>query len=227
MREIAERAIARAMKAGASYADARAIAYRHQAIHTKNGAAEALSDMTEQGIGVRVIADGAWGFAGTASATPTGAEEAADLAVRIAKASASLSATKAELAPVSPARGEWHSQFDIDPFSVPLEPKLALLLEADKIMREDARRSRGNRGDELRTREEKWFASSEGASIAQTRIQSGGMIQAMAEGEGEVQRRSYPELAGRRQREPRLGVHGVAGPRRRTHGAQQMRRRRC
>jgi TldD protein len=41
-------------------------------------------------------------------------------------------------------------------------------------------------------REEKWFASSEGASIAQTRVQSGGMIQALAEGDGEVQRRTYP-----------------------------------
>jgi len=191
VREIAERSIARAMKAGASYADARAIAYRHQAIHTKNGAAEALSDMTEQGVGVRVIADGAWGFAGTASATPAGVEEAADLAVRIAKASASLSPTKAELAPASPARDEWHSQFDVDPFSVPLERKLALLLEADKIMRETPG-VRVATGQMNFAREEKWFASSEGASIAQTRVQSGGMIQAMAEGEGEVQRRSFP-----------------------------------
>ena len=191
MREITERAVSRAIAAGASYADARAIVLRHQTIHTKNGSADALADSTEQGLGVRVIADGAWGFASTSSLASAEVDASAELAVRVAKASATLSPTQAELAPQEPLRGEWTSQAKVDPFSVPLKSKLGLLLEADGIMRA-VPGIRVATGHMNFVREEKWFASSEGASIAQTRTQSGGMIQAMAEGAGEVQRRSFP-----------------------------------
>jgi TldD protein len=191
MREIVEQAVARARAAGASYADARAITSRHQAIHTKNGTPDALTDASEVGLGVRVIAEGAWGFASTSSLTPSDIGVTAELAVRIARASAALRAQPVALAPLPPSREEWASEFEVDPFSVPLETRLALLLEADRVMREVS----GVRlaiGQMNFMREEKWFASSEGAQTLQTRVQSGGMIQAVAEGDGEVQRRSYP-----------------------------------
>ena len=191
MRELVTRAVERARAAGATYADARAVVRRTQEINTKNGAPEGLSDSTDRGVGIRVIADGAWGFAGTASAKAEDVEAAADLAVRIARASATLSREKVELAPESPIRGEWASEYQTDPFSVPLERKLALLLDADKIAREVSG-VRVASGEMNLVREEKWFASSEGADIVQTRLQSGAGIQAMAEGGGEVQRRSFP-----------------------------------
>ena len=191
MKELADLAVARAEAAGASYADARAILRRHQSIHTRNGAADALTDATDRGIGVRVIAQGAWGFASTASLAPGDVDATADLAVRIARASATLLSSQVVLAPQDPACGEWASQFKVDPFTVPLAQKLSLLLDADKALRE-VPGVRVATGELNLLREEKWFASSEGASIVQTRIQSGGMIQALAEGDGEVQRRSYP-----------------------------------
>ena len=191
MNELVQRAVSRAVAAGATYADARALVRRHQSINTKNGAPIALSDLTEQGIGVRVIADGAWGFAATASLNNGDVDAAAELAVRIARASASLAAHRVELAPLAPAQVEWQSEYAVDPFAVPLEQKLGLLLDADKVMREVSG-VRVATGELNFIREEKWFASSEGAELVQTRIQSGGMIQAIAEGEGEVQRRSYP-----------------------------------
>ncbi len=182
---------ANAVRAGASYADARVVRHRHQSINTKNGAALALSDAMEEGLGVRVIADGAWGFAATASLPPEDVDAAADLAVRIARASASLTAERVELAPLTPVQAEWHSPYQVDPFALPLEQKLAVLLDADKVMREVSG-VRVATGELNFHRDEKWFADSEGADIYQTRVQSGGMIQAIAEGEGEVQRRSYP-----------------------------------
>ncbi len=191
MREFVKRAVARAQAAGASYADARALVKRQQTINTKNGAPEGLSDSTEQGIGIRVIADGAWGFASTASPRPEDMDAAAELAVRIARASAKLSSEKIELAPLKPVTAEWASEYKTDSFEVSLDKKLALLLEADRIMRE-VPGLRLASGEMTLVREEKWFASSEGADIAQTRLQSGAGIQAMAEGDGEVQRRSYP-----------------------------------
>jgi len=191
MREIAERAVDRARAVGATYADARAILRHQQAIHTKNGAPEALTDSTELGLGVRVIANGAWGFASASSVTPSDLEATAELAVRIARASATLTAERVELAPQEPQRGEWSSECKVDPFAIPLERKLEVLLEADSLMREVSG-VRVATGQMDFVREEKWLASSEGASIVQSRFQSGGMIQAMAEGSGEVQRRSYP-----------------------------------
>ncbi len=191
MREIAQRAVARARAAGASYADARAIVTRHQSVQTKNGSPEGLADSTDQGIGVRVIADGAWGFAGTCSCGPPEVDEAAELAVRIARSSAALSTEDAQLAPQQPLQAEWSSDYQTDPFSVPLEKKLALLLDADRLMREVSG-VRVATGELNFVREEKWFASSEGADIVQTRLQSGGGIQALAEGNGELQRRSHP-----------------------------------
>ncbi len=191
MRELVRRAVERAQAEGASYADARAVIRRTQEINTKNGAPEGLSDATDRGVGVRVIADGAWGFAGTSSPRAEDVEAAAGLAVRIARASATLSPNKVELAPQGPVQAEWASEHRVDPFSVPLEKKLALLLEADRIVREVSG-VRVASGEMNLVREEKWFASSEGAEIVQTRIQSGAGIQAMAEGNGEVQRRSFP-----------------------------------
>ncbi len=195
MKDLVARAVERARAAGATYADARAVVSRTQEINTKNGAPEGLSDSTDQGIGIRVIANGAWGFASTASPRGEDADEAAELAVRVARASATLSAGSIELAPQDTHQAEWSSEYECDPFSVSLEKKLALLLEADRVMREVSG-VRVASGEMTFVREEKWFASSEGADIVQTRIQSGAGIQAMAEGNGEVQRRSYPASHG-------------------------------
>ncbi len=195
MRDLAARAVQRARAAGATYADARAVVSRTQEINTKNGAPEGLSDSTDQGVGIRVIAEGAWGFASTASRREEDVDEAAELAVRIARASATLSAGSVALAPQDPCQAEWSSDYERDPFAVPLEKKLGLLLEADRQMREVSG-VRVASGEMTFVREEKWFVSSEGAEIVQTRLQSGAGIHAMAEGNGEVQRRSYPASHG-------------------------------
>ncbi len=191
MKELVQRAVSRARSAGATYADARAIITRRQTINTKNGAAEGIADATDRGLGIRVIADGAWGFVGTSSLAPADVDDAADLAVRIARASATLASASVELASQEPIQAEWSSQYEVDPFAVPLEKKLALLLDADKLMREVPGVDVAT-GELNLVREEKWFASSDGADLIQSRIQSGGMIQALAQGNGEVQRRSYP-----------------------------------
>ena len=57
-------AVDAAVSAGASYADARGVFRRSQSVATKNGNVEAVSDVETEGIGVRVLVDGSWGFAG-------------------------------------------------------------------------------------------------------------------------------------------------------------------
>ncbi|MDQ5820117.1 MAG: TldD/PmbA family protein, partial [Actinomycetota bacterium] len=63
MRDLCESAVEAALAAGASYADARAVVRRSQSVRTKNGRVEDVNDVESEGIGVRVLVAGAWGFA--------------------------------------------------------------------------------------------------------------------------------------------------------------------
>src|SRR5919108_575218 len=63
MQALCEAAVDVALGAGASYADARAVSLRRQLVVTKNRNVDDVSDAESEGIGVRVLVDGAWGFA--------------------------------------------------------------------------------------------------------------------------------------------------------------------
>ncbi|NIM05843.1 MAG: TldD/PmbA family protein [Armatimonadetes bacterium] len=189
--DIAQRAIDAALAAGATYADVRIVRQKGESITVKNNEVETLSSSHEEGIGVRVVADGAWGFACTNSPDPKEIEETAKVAVRVARASARTSREPVELSEVEPARDVWKSELKIDPFDVPLEDKISLLKEADRAMRQFPK-VRVALGRLVFMQEEKWFLSSEGAEIEQHRTESGGMISATAIEGDEVQTRSYP-----------------------------------
>jgi len=175
------------------YADIRFVSRCGESAEVKNGQVSAVTATEDSGFGVRVLKDGAWGFA--SSSTP-GLEEVlavADRAVSIAKASAMVEGEKAELAPVEPAEGSWKSPYKKDPFKVKLEDKLSLLLEAEKLVRkgggESVRVAQAGCGAQ---REEKSFASTEGSYIEQEITETGGGVSAFAVGPGDMQRRSYP-----------------------------------
>ena len=102
MRDLALAAVDAAAAAGAEYADARALTRRLQSIATRNRAVEAVVDGETEGIGVRVLAGGAWGFACDRRLSPEGARDAALRAVSFARASGSRSSRPVELAPYLP-----------------------------------------------------------------------------------------------------------------------------
>ncbi|MCC6443925.1 MAG: TldD/PmbA family protein [Armatimonadetes bacterium] len=191
MHEITEAALARAQEAGASYADIRVIRRQHEGIQVKNGKVESLAGEEEYGFGVRVIADGAWGFASSFQADREEAERVAEIAVRIARASARWKQEDVALAPEPAATGVFESPLEKDPFEVPLEEKISLLLDADRILRQRPE-VKVAEAEMNFFRDHILFASSEGACIEQIKIESGAGVSATAvEGE-EVQRRSYP-----------------------------------
>src|SRR5213595_3840340 len=107
MKEIAEWALNTAALRGASYADARIVDERSRALATKNGKIGSASDSESLGIGVRVIADGAWGYAASDDLSRTAVEATAARAVEIAKASARVKQSDIRLAPEKPATAEW------------------------------------------------------------------------------------------------------------------------
>src|SRR3990172_4052753 len=131
MRAVSEAAVASALAAGAGYADARAVERRTQHVSTRNGQVETVDDSETAGIGVRVLVDGAWGFACDRRLDVEGARDAALHAVAFARASARATRRRVELAPLEPQTGEYRTPAERDPIEVPLDEKGALCLRAE------------------------------------------------------------------------------------------------
>jgi TldD protein len=193
--ELAGNALDAALAAGAGYADARVVRRRAQLVATKNGEVDSVSDSETEGIGVRVLVDGAWGFAGDPRLSEEGARDAALRAVSFARASAAHARKRVELAQLAPANGEYVPAVERDPIEVPLEEKITLCLRAeDGMRRPEVKITEAN----VRAmREERVFRSSEGTRVRQQLVECGGGIDALAvSDDGRVQDRSYPSAHG-------------------------------
>jgi TldD protein len=195
MQEIASWALNLAALRGASYADTRIADDRHRALSTKNGRIGTASDSESQGISVRVITDGAWGFASCDDLSRSAVEATAAKAVEIAKASARVKQRDVQLASEKPHSAEWTSPFEIDPFTTSVEQNLDLLLKIDSELRSVAGVTLAETNMNFR-REEQWFASSQGANIHQTKYTTGVGYAAFAFAGNEIQKRSYPNSYG-------------------------------
>ena len=114
---------------GATYADARAMHIRQRDLTTKNGAVGNLAQSESIGIGIRVLANGAWGFASTDKLTREGVSACAAQAVSIAKASAFAKRGDVKMVPESAYIDSWQAPLQKDPFEIPLEVSLKNFLE--------------------------------------------------------------------------------------------------
>ena len=195
MQQLANWAMETAKRRGATYSDVRVMDVRLRDISTKNGEVGALAESESLGIGIRVIASGAWGFASSDRLTREGVEACAAEAVAIAKASALAKLENVALAPEHAHVDTWQNPFLKDPFRIPVERQMDLLLAADKEMR----RVKGvtvAEGSMSFRRIEQLFASSTGSSIHQIKMQSGAGIVATSFAGTEIQKRSYPNSFG-------------------------------
>ena len=188
MRALAEAAVDAALGAGASYADARAVSMRRQYVITKNGQVDDMSDAESAGVGVRVLVDGAWGFAGVGHLDESGARDAALRAVEFARAAPGRHETN--LAPVEPHTGQYRTPLERDPFAVPLTEKIDLCLRAEDGMRHDD--VKVTVAMIRAQREHKVLISSEGTNVEQDIYECGGGIDAYASTHEVSQVRSYP-----------------------------------
>jgi len=202
MFDLAQVAIETARRRGASYADARVVDIRSRDLSTKNGEVGTLNEAESLGLGIRVIAAGAWGFASTDRLTREGVSACAARAVAIARASALAKRKDVVLAPESPVVDTWQSLFIKDPFHIPVERQLDLLLAADAEMRRVKGITLAETGMAFR-RIEQFYVSTEGSHIHQVKMQSGGGIVATSFAGDEIQKRSYPNSFG--------GQHALQG----------------
>jgi TldD protein len=195
MKELAAWALNIANQRGAAYADVRVIDDRSRALATKNGKIGNASDSRSQGFNIRVLMDGAWGFASSAELDRTSVETTAARAVDIAKASARVKQSDVQLAPEKAVTVEWTTPHQIDPFSISIEQNLALLQKIDGELRSVTGVTLAETNMNFR-REEQWFFSSEGSDIHQTKYTTGAGYVAYAFAGSEIQKRSYPNSFG-------------------------------
>ncbi|MBM3260106.1 MAG: TldD/PmbA family protein [Candidatus Sericytochromatia bacterium] len=195
MREVLEWCLDACAAKHVTYADGRFVRTQSEAINVVNGDVTRLSSEESVGLGVRVLVDGAWGFAATSDLGRSRVEAASTRAIAIARAASHGRRPGLSLGPPVRSRGHWQTPFLVDPFTVPLGDKLALLCEADDAM---ARVSgiRVRQAMMAWDRHHKFFGNTEGAFVEQTLTEVACALEARAEVEGRSAARSYPDARG-------------------------------
>ncbi len=195
MRQIAETALDAAVRVGASYADARAVESRERALATKNGRVGHLGAAESAGVGVRVLVDGCWGFAATDELSRQALEACGRRAVEVARASGAARKHDVALAPEDNCEAVWIAPCAIDPFAMPVERQLALLLAVDATLRRQRGVTLAETGMVFERRRQV-FVSTLGSVIDQTRTVTGAGFTAHSYRDQEIQKRSYPNSFG-------------------------------
>ena len=187
--------IAYLKKCGVDYADVRLVETRFQGLGVRNGQVERSVAAEDRGFGIRVLHKGAWGFAASATVGEAEMRRVADRAIEVARATLICRGEPVRLASVEPAVDRYRTPVKKDPFRVPLDARLDLLLRATALLaRHPMIKAAEGSMDFYRTR--KWFASTEGAAIEQDLWETGAGIQATAVEGDEAQTRSYPNSHG-------------------------------
>jgi TldD protein len=163
---LADTALGAATQAGASYADVRIGRYLNQFITTRDLNVENVTNTESAGVGVRVIANGAYGFAATNDMSPDGVANAARQAVAIARANAKLQTEPVRLAP-TPGVGEvsWATPHTRDWRAVPIKDKAEMLIAANKAGMDSG--ASFMQSLLFQVNQQKYFASTDGSYIDQ------------------------------------------------------------
>ena len=181
-------ALNEAKKLKATYCDIRIGRYRNQNVvlraQPERGTGKTLEVPNIQedstfGFGVRVIAQGSWGFASSPIVTPEEIVRITGEAVAIARANSTFQQSPVQLAPVKAYTDYWVAPHDKDPFEVPMPEKIELLHSVVTEIKKNTRIFSGNANLQFRS-EDKYFASSDGSSIQQLILQTFGGAQAGA-----------------------------------------------
>jgi len=189
------RALDAAKSAGAEYADARVSLNRTQNINTRERRVGGLSDNETFGVGVRVLVQGSWGFAATSELTDEGVVRVARQAAAQAKANRTPGRKPVTLAPApGNQRGTWRSDAKVDPFTIPVEEKVALLLAANAAAMKNPQ-ARFVNSSMFFLKEEKSYANTEGALVSQTIFRTQPSVTVTAVAQGDFQSRQSNDIA--------------------------------
>jgi TldD protein len=165
-KQLADIALNTAKSKGATYADVRIGRYLNQSLSTREKRVDAIANTESYGMGIRVIANGSWGFASTDKMDKDSIAKAAAMAVQIAKVNSKLLTEPVQLAPQK-GYGEvsWKTPVEINGFSIPIREKIELLLAVNA----EALKAGVNyvNSSLFLINEQKYFASTDGSYIDQ------------------------------------------------------------
>ena len=190
-----KKAIEIANKHKVDFGDIRIVEERIQDLSVKNGEVGGFKDSNSLGFGVRILLNGAWGFASSDIMSIKEVEKTTLLAINIAKASSLLKEKKVRLAKEDIYEDIWQTPFIIDPFDVPIEDKFDLLFKIDSILRKKPEIKSAISSLNFK-REHQYHMTTEGSKIEQILLNSGAAYSATAVSNNEVQIRSYPSGRG-------------------------------
>ena len=165
-KRLADAGLNAAKAAGATYADVRIGRSLNQGVITREKQVQNISSTESYGVGIRVIANGTWGFAATNTVTEAGIAKAAQLAVQIAKANSKVQKEQVKLAPLK-GHGEvaWKTPIQQNAFEVPIKDKVDLLLSVNAKALELG--ASFVNSVLFQVNEQKYFASTDGSYIDQ------------------------------------------------------------
>lgn len=193
--DICEAALNVATAGGASYADVRTVDQEDEVLSVVTGELAQATLNEDRGVGIRVIVDDAWGFSSTDSLDRESIIAATERALAIARAGSTVKVEGVRLDELAPIQDIWCTPVLIDPFSVSVEDKLALLFQIDERLRGDDRVVRTTAMSNIR-RERQLFMTSHGSRIRQELIRTGSGFTVTAVQNGEAQVRSWPMAFG-------------------------------
>lgn len=165
-KELADAALTAARAKGATYTDVRIGRYLNQFVSARDKRVQGVANTESFGVGIRVIANGCWGFAATNKVTKESVAKTAQEAVAVAKANAKLQGEAVKLAPQK-GYGEvsWKTPLEINAFEVPIKEKVDLLLNVNDIALQGG--ASFVNSALFAVNEQKYFASSDGSYIDQ------------------------------------------------------------
>jgi len=173
MEDFIELALKKAESKRADFAECRFFGYEIEEIMVRNGQIEVLKRSKDIGYGVRVLKNGAWGFASTAIIEKSTVDEIVGAAIKEAEATSRRIKKPVELTEEPIIKDRYVTPFKTNPFEVDLLEKIEILKKADSIMAE--------KGDVIKVRENAMdfvkinldYGNSEGTLISQQELFSG------------------------------------------------------
>jgi TldD protein len=179
------------------YAEVRFVDTEGEHLRVRDGRPEQITAEASRGVAIRVLAEKAWGFACSADLTEGAVRRAAERALAVARASGSVARSPVTFPEQGPSRGRYATRVAVDPFTIPLDDKLAILDAPVRALRQgDARLASAEAWMDW-TRQRKHLLTTEGTDVTQsfTFGACGMHVYARAD-DGTSQRRGYPTWQG-------------------------------
>ena len=190
MQDLTHLAIDTARQLGVQYADVRVANYKQQVLATEDQRVSQISDRDDVGFGVRVLVNGAWGFASSNEINREEIQRVTHLAKAIAAASVTALRQPVHLVPEKTHQETFTTPYEIDPFLVSMDQKIELLLEITAALRKNSRVQKANALMSLR-KTKRFFANTEGTNLESLVLTTSAQYQATAVGNGDAKSRIY------------------------------------